>query len=169
MTAPAMDISGGGADLTAKYQVRIQSIQSKRKWPILFFSDRSLQLSMQNCEPSQRCWKKVSSKNKKGVKVSRIRFLHFKIPIVVGNAKYWHLPTISPQINQRETSLRKGEGEMEAVLFRSENLKSEDFFSAFKLSGTSSWPRGSIYCRRKPRQQQRVKKGEDGEERPGGF
>ena len=56
---------------------------------------------------------------------------------------------------------------MEAVLFRSENLKSEDFFSAFKLSGTSSWPRGSIYCRRKPRQQQRVKKGEDGEGRPG--
>ena len=36
--------------------------------------------------------------------------------------RYWGWHWL--QINQRETSLRKGEGEMEAVLFRCENIKS---------------------------------------------
>ena len=135
---------------------------------LTLFSDRSLPPSMQNCEPSQRCWKRVFWKNKRGAKVFKIRFLLFN-SFNVGKAKYWTLSTTSPQINQRETSLRKGEGEMEAVLFRCEHIKSKDFFSSFQLSGTNSWPRGSIYCRRKLRQQQRVKKGGDGEGRLGCF
>lgn len=78
MTAPAMDINGGGADLTAKYQKLATEYAKLRA---------------------------QSAVLKKGLLEEQERS-----------------QGLQDQINQRETSLRKGEGEMEAVLFRNQQL-----------------------------------------------
>jgi len=103
MTAPAMDINGGGADLTAKYQKLATEYAKLRA---------------------------QSAVLKKGLLEEQERS-----------------QSLQDQINQRETSLRKGEGEMEAVLFRNQqlakrvNLLQEEAEAAAKGKKGGRWRR----------------------------
>jgi len=103
MTAPGMDLNGGGADLTAKYQKLATEYAKLRA---------------------------QSAVLKKGLLEEQERS-----------------QSLQDQINQRETSLRKGEGEMEAVLFRNQqlakrvNLLQEEAEAAAKGKKGGRWRR----------------------------
>ena len=114
-----MDINGGGADLTAKYQVLIYRIESITKCLKFLFLIEACHRVCQTASPVCSAEKRSSGRTREESKSSRSGLLLCRL-LECSMLRITYL-----QINQRETSLRKGEGEMEAVLFRSENNKSQ--------------------------------------------
>jgi len=107
MTAPAMDINGGGADLTAKYQKLATEYAKLRA---------------------------QSAVLKKGLLEEQERS-----------------QSLQDQINQRETSLRKGEGEMEAVLFRNQQLAKRVNLLQEEAEAAAKGKKGGRWSRRETR------------------
>ena len=167
---------------------------------ILIF-DRSLPPSMPNCEHSLQCWKKVFWRNKRGVKVFKIRsaiVLTARVIDIENNTSsdkserniitkrrrrdgssalqvkqfanfMWILQNWETGVCGAYGSLVNAASAWMVDTSQAEHAPLFCNSWYFDLSGTNSWRRGWICYRRRQRQQQRVKKGEGGEERPGSI
>ena len=71
MTAPAMDINGGGADLTAKYQVLFHRIQVIRKLALLFSLTEACHWVCKTASPVSSAEKRSSGRTRKEPRSSR--------------------------------------------------------------------------------------------------